>query len=304
MITLLAAFLAIVTGHQQNPNGSPSLPTQIAVYNTSGSTGTIVMEVRDNTGRQVVWTDTNGTIYPSASLSIGSHVALGLGWQATNTMPDSVHALKSLANGPQYTAILYVSSGTFTLNSAGTYDATVGSGNGIAVGVAAPSASSPTTLVTGSTYVVAAGGQVTPIGSAAVTVAGGATASNQATMISLLGGGLPSVLATDAIKTSSMAYFTTYSTGGEGTTTVTATPGTLTVSGGGDPSGATSFVVDNQGTLDIWVAPISGNHTWRCPAKQSTVCPFSWATVYCLVDLTTSGGLGVSSVVTSTRIGR
>lgn len=170
MITLLAAFLAVVTGHQQNPNGSPSLPTQIAVYNTSSSTGSIVMEVRDNTGRQVVWTDTNGAIYPSATLSVSSHVALGLGWQATNTMPDSVHALKSLANGPQYTAILYVSSGTFTLNSAGTYDASVGSGNGIAVGVSAPSASSPTTLVVGSTYVVAAGGQVTSIGSIPVTV--------------------------------------------------------------------------------------------------------------------------------------
>ena len=176
MITIFAAFLALVAGHQQNPQGSPSLPTQIAVYNTSGSIGAIVMEVRDNTGRQVVWKDTNGAIYPSATLSVSSHVALGLGWQATNTMPDSVHPLVSIANGPQYTAILFVSSGTFTMNSAGTYDATVGSGNGIAVGVAAPSASSPVTLVSGSTYVVSAGGQVTPIGSAPVTVSGSVSA--------------------------------------------------------------------------------------------------------------------------------
>jgi len=154
LIPLLALLATSHARAQTNPPGIPVLPSQAAFYSSAGATA--VVEIRDSTGLVVPFTDSAGTKYSHVSVSIPAGTPVGLGWQITQTAPDATHLLTPLSSS-QYSLVVSLTSGTATESPVGTYDSSVGSGNGIATGFVAPDSGTPTVLATGASYTIRAG---------------------------------------------------------------------------------------------------------------------------------------------------
>ncbi|MDR3691175.1 MAG: hypothetical protein P4L46_17470 [Fimbriimonas sp.] len=155
MILSLLALAAL--GRQTNPPGVPVLPCQAAFFSSAGATE--VVEMRNAQGQVLPFTDTAGTTYSHVTLTIPSGIAVGLGWQITQTSPDGIHPLRTPSSA-QYALVVRVASGSATESPVGTFDSSPGAGNGIATGYPAPDAGSPTIFGSGVTYTISAGGVV------------------------------------------------------------------------------------------------------------------------------------------------
>jgi hypothetical protein len=264
IFSLLAFALIRRAAGQVNPPGTNVAPTQAAFYSASGGTGTI--EVRNSQGQLVPLLDTAGVPWPNATITFPEGTAVGLGWEITQTMPDGVHPLAAIGS-TQYSVIVRMNANA-SESPVGTYDSSVGAGNGIAAGYPAPTATSPTLLLSGSTYVIGFGSVIT--------------------------GASP----TSAVGNSNgFSNLNAFSSGGEASNTVTTTASSLTLSGGGDPAASVCVIVTNAGTYDVWVSPYSGGHTWLCPAGGTTYIPSGSTALFGLAN-------GGTSTVYCTKAGR
>jgi hypothetical protein len=80
----------------------------------------------------------------------------------------------------------------------------------------------------------------------------------------------------------------TFSGGGEASNSVTTSPAVLTLSGGSDPALPLFVIVTNTGPGDAWVSPVSGGHTWLCPAGVTTYIPSGSTALYGLAVTTST----------------
>lgn len=264
IISLWAVALICHAGGQVNPPGTGVAPTQAAFYSVSGGTGTI--EVRNSQGQLVPLVDTAGAFWPNATVALPAGTAVGLGWAVTQATPDGVHPLLPIGTA-QYSLILRMN-GNATESPVGTYDSSAGAGNGIAAGYPSPTASTPTQLVAGSTYLIGFGSVIT---SASPTSAVG--------------------------NSNGFSNLNAFSSGGEAANTISTTASALALSSGGDPAASVCVIVTNTGTFDIWVSPYSGGHTWLCPAGATTYIPSGSTALYGLAN-------GGTSTVYCTKAGR
>jgi len=138
----------------------PVTPAQTAFFDASGSGSTVNVEMRSSGGLEIPFVDSTGATFGAVTLTIPAGTARGFGYLVTQTKPDGTHFLNTLTNGGA-TLIVNVTSGSVTINTAGTIDSSVGSGGGIATQVVAPNATTPTALSIGTIYFIAPGGNVT-----------------------------------------------------------------------------------------------------------------------------------------------
>lgn len=120
-----------------------SSPGQLALLDTSGSGSVVNVSFESAGGVPVSFTDgAGGHSYSAVQVSVPSSTAVGLGYQLTQTKPDSSHylAVSSIINSSAYRAKIKVVSGAITYNCSGTLDGSVGVGNGISSASAAPNA--------------------------------------------------------------------------------------------------------------------------------------------------------------------
>lgn len=96
-------------------------------------------------------------------------------------------------------------------------------------------------------------------------------------------------------RTNGFTTLNTYSTS-EASNSVSTSPASLTLSGGGDPPYPLCVIVTNTGSNDAWVSPYSGGHTWLCPAGSTTYVPTALATLYAM-------GNGGSTTLIATKAG-
>jgi hypothetical protein len=184
-------------------------------------------------------------------------------------------------------------------NTNGTYTCSVGPGTCYIVA---------TTLTAGQPYIVGWPGPViasfsgtigsvtanagTNLNTSALALETGgnlATAVTKLTSIlSALGGGLPSGLVASSLPTNGATTLNTFSSGGEASNSVTTSAASLTLSSGGDPSTPLFVIVTNTGSGDAWVSPVSGGHTWLCPAGSTQYLPAASSTLYGLAVSTTT----------------
>ena len=257
MIGSLLIFALVHAGTLQiNPPGTSVLPSQAAFYSVTG--GTANVEVRDSTGLPVPFVDAIGVKRSAVTITLPAGTAVGLGWELTQTKPDGSNALTPIGQS-QYSLVVTMNCSA-TESPVGTYDSSAGVGNGVAAGYPAPTASTPTAFASGVTYSIRVGSVVSVVAPA------------------------PTALASGSLRSNGLTYLTTYSTGGEASNKVTSTATALTLSNGGDPSAPYYVVITNTGTVDAWVAPVSGNHTWICPAGTTTYIPFGGSTLYGLAN--------------------
>lgn len=169
MKTLLALLLSLHAWlqpahiQQVNPPGVSVLPSQAAFYDTSGSGSTVAIEVHDQYGATIPLVDSIGTKWPAVVITVPASTAVGLGYEITQTAPDSIHFLKSLSTTGQYSVVAKVLTGGVTENGAGTFDSSVGNGNGIATTLAGPSSTSPLSLSVGAIYQISQGNVVSAL---------------------------------------------------------------------------------------------------------------------------------------------
>ncbi len=162
ILSLIAAMLTL--GAQTNPSGVGVMPSQAAFYSAAG--GTALVEIRNALGLTVPCVDSAGHKYSSVQVTLPAATAVGLGYLLTQTKPDGTDYLLPLT-ASQYSVVITMACNA-TESPVGTYDSSVGAGNGIAVGYPAPSSTTPTQFVSGSTYLVAIGAVISGSGSLSV----------------------------------------------------------------------------------------------------------------------------------------
>ncbi len=159
MIAILAA--ALLSRHQINPPGTSVAPVQAAFYSSAG--GTMNVEMRDSTGLTIPFVDAIGVKRSSITVTLPAATAVGLGYQITQTKPDSTNAVKAPTG--TYSMVITMAC-TANESPVGTFDGSAGAGNGIAAGYPVPSASSPTAFVNGGTYTIGYGSVISTVSAA------------------------------------------------------------------------------------------------------------------------------------------
>jgi len=163
MISSFLGACLVVFGrgaYQQNPPGTSVYPSQAAFFSSSGATA--LVEIRNSQGQVVPFVDQTGAKWGSATVSFPSGVAVGLGWEITQTVSPGSSAFSAVGSG-QYSAVVRFLTGTATEAPAGTYDSSAGAGNGIAAGQVAPSVTTPSLFATGVPYQIGYGGLVSAL---------------------------------------------------------------------------------------------------------------------------------------------
>jgi hypothetical protein len=168
MIISLALVLLL---QQLNPPGTAVAPSQAAFYSALGATAQV--EVRNSAGQVISLTDTNGGKFSHVMVSFPAGIAVGLGWQLSQTQPGG-YPLTALVPAQSSVCVTMIS-GSATESPVGTYDSSPGVGNGIASGFPAPDATTPTIFASGLAYTISPGSVIVARGSTGKTPVGKAT---------------------------------------------------------------------------------------------------------------------------------
>lgn len=233
LFTFLAAMF--LGRGQVNPPGTLVMPSQAAFYSATGGTANI--EIRSSSGLPVPFVDGAGLKRSAVTVTLPAATGVGLGWLITQTKPDGTNYLTAITNSGQYSFLITMNCSA-TESPVGTYDSSVGVGNGIATGYPAPTASTPTLFSTGGTYSIGVGSVVAAVYASPPVLASGGLSTNGAT---------------------TFASFTTAALAQSVTATGTAV---VTFGSGSALASRRGVSVSNTGTTDMWVG-LSATHHWK-----------------------------------------
>ena len=236
--TLLLAALGLLSllggqaVQQDNPPSAFVNPAQAAFFDASGGGSTLAVEIHDTKGASIPLVDTAGVKWPAVVISIPASATVGLGWELTQTKPDGTHYLVGLGTSFQYSALVQLKTGSVTESNSGTWDSSLGGGNGISSTKAAPSANNLVSLANGAIYQIRQGDIVLAL--SPPTNAGFSEGSHSGTT-------------TSQAASTSWATLTTYSGTALGFRRL-------------------GVHVANTGSADVWVGTTSGSCRWIVPA--------------------------------------
>lgn len=261
----------VALAQPQQVNHAPTTTTSVVVapYTDIAQTGTITAQDTGSTATtqangQVVYTGTP-TPYSTITLSgvSGQPTALA---QTVGIWTGTIQFERSYDGGTTWYASggkavgVAVEASTFTSNQ------TIVGSAAVATNIRIRAVSAMTGTLTGLVKASVAPGYLY-------------TTSNIASI-----GGQAVALSRGDLTTNAFSTLNTFSSGGEATNTATTTASALTLSGGGDPAIPLCVIVTNNGSFDVWVSPISGGHTWLCPAGATTYILAGSTNLYVLAN--------------------